>query len=156
MKEFDWSALLSALPSVTAIVAILVPAISSALASRSQERVKRAEMHAPHVYDALSEMTQAYSSLYRDGEQIYVENPYETMRATQARYEIFRTAAFQVLSLVPGLEIQQQISELLEAIRKNGFHVAPGYDTQFLALLNSVNAYMLSSKVKGTRKRKKR
>lgn len=102
----------------------------------------------PHVYDALSEMTKSYSSLSREGEQLLHEKPYEMLQVAQARYEDFRSAAYKVLSLVPGLDIQQQISKLLDAIYKNGLHASPTHDALFFELLNSINSSMLSAKVK--------
>lgn len=105
------------------------------------------EIHAPHVYDALEEMTQSYSELFRAGAFRYFEDSNEMERVTQARFENFRGAALKVLSLVPGLGIQQHIAELLNAIRKNGYRITDANDKQFLELLSSINSYMLSLKV---------
>lgn len=113
------------------------------------------EIHAPHTYDALAEMTKTYSAMIRSHDSENWTDITATMRVAKARYENFRAAAYAVFSLVPGTVVQQQISELLEIIQKHEHLIHQEDDTRFLALLSSINDYMLSSKVQNTRKRKK-
>ena len=148
MPAFDWSIVSAAMSAVTAIAAITAPVITSVSANRSQERIKKLELHAPLVYNALADMTKSFSAMLRSNELDSTLEHSANLRVAKFQYETFRAATLTVLSLVPGEAIQQQASELLDAIRKTNFLVFPANDEQFLELLNSVNAYMLSLKEK--------
>ena len=148
MPAFDWSILPTIASTVAAIAAIVAPVITSVSTNRSQERIKKLELHAPLVYNALADMTKSFSAMLRPNELDSTFEHSDNLRAAKFRYETFRAAALTVLSLVPGANIQQQTSELLDAIRSTNYLVQPANDAQFLEMLNSVNAYMLSLKGK--------
>lgn len=149
MPAFDWSIITALAPYAATLAAVVAPVITTVCTTRSQERSKNMEMYSPRVYDALDELAKTYSYMTRcyvaEGNQAEQERLYLSSRA---KYENFMTACHKLLSLVPGADVQQKIFALLTAIRQDGFFISPKHDEQFLALLSSVNSYMLTLRAK--------
>lgn len=151
MSEIDWSVVSAITSAVAAISAIVAPVITAVFTLRSQERIKKQELYSPRVYDALAEMSEAYSSLIRkdysgdDSNAVYARG-YE-------RFGHFTASCYKVMALIPDEDIHSKISALLMD-RQTAFPSA-WHDTAFLEIMSDINASLHSGKLKvWLRKRK--
>ena len=136
MSEIDWSVVSAITSAVAAISAIVAPVITAVFTLRSQERIKKQELYSPRVYDALAEMSEAYSSLIRkdcsgdDTDAVYARG-YE-------RFGHFTASCYKVMALIPGAAFP-----------------SVWHDTAFLEIMSDINASLHSGKLKvWLRKRK--
>lgn len=135
--------------SVTAVAAIVAPVITAIYSAKSQERMKRAELYSPRVYDALAEMSKAYSQLSR-GDDITDDAESATKarkKATIAYYE-FVGAAYKVMSLIPKESIQAQISQLLTELEQYSYFPSERHDELFRHLMRDITKFLQRSRKK--------
>lgn len=136
------------LPSITAIAAIVVPALTSAHASKTQVRIKKYELYTPRVYDALSGMAEAYSLLVRGEMLPETESEREAVfaKASTAYYSFTKTA-YTVMSLIPKKDVQSQITELISEISTCYCIPNLDHDKRFCELMNDITEYMRDLKM---------
>lgn len=147
MQEIDYSIVSAVMSSVTAVVAIVAPIVSSIVATKSQERMKRNEIYAPRVYEALAEMSLRYSRLPRVSTATDNDAARTEYLEALDKLSEFMASCYTVMSLVPGETIHQQITELLTS-----FEGSPSpdrrQDKMLCQLLNDINEYLRTSKIK--------
>lgn len=142
MPEVDWSIISAIASSVTAIIAIIAPAITTVCTIRSQERIKKQELYSPRVYDALAEMSESFASLTRkdysgeDGDKVYM--------CALEKFNCFSTACYKVLALIPDKDIHQKISRLLTD--RQAVYPTPHHDALFIEIMADINAFLSMGK----------
>lgn len=147
MQEIDWPVVSTVVSSVTAVIAIVAPVATSILTIKAQERMKKMELYSPRVYDALAEMSLRYSRLIRGSASRSEEEWRTEYSEATNRLQEFRAASYTVMSLVPGKGIQKQILDLLNSF-DHSLSPDKRQDEMFSQLMNDINEYMLTSKVK--------
>ncbi|MBE6976244.1 MAG: hypothetical protein E7439_03485 [Ruminococcaceae bacterium] len=147
MQEIDYSVVSAVMSSVTAVIAIVAPIISSIVAAKSQERMKRNELYAPRVYDALAQMSLRYSLLPRISTATDSDAAHAEYLEALDRHSEFMASCYTVMSLVPGETIQEQITALLASFEGS---LSPDrkQDKMFCQLMNDINEYLRTSKIK--------
>lgn len=149
MSNFDWSQFSAIMSSVTAIVAIIAPVVTSRLTIKSQERVKKMELYNVRVYDALADMANAYASL--DTRDTSFGDEAEQRRLYLLSVEKcsnFRSTCLKIMSLVPVSAVRCKINLLLQDIGVSILSPTKEHDQIFYELIKDVNAYLLESRVK--------
>lgn len=148
MAKIDWSVISTIASTATALVAIVAPVVTSFLANKSQERMKKMEVYIPRVYDALAEMTEAYGNLTRIDTSHDEESYNKLYLLAVERCQEFEAACYKVMSLVPGENIQRHIAALLQDIGHSALMPSSEHDKIFCQLISEVHQYLLTSKVK--------
>lgn len=130
-----------ALPTITAIVAIIAPVVSTALTLRSNERVKRLEISAPLMRSATTKLISAYAAIQRlsDGGEEYALN---------SQMATFRTACYELASLVPEPSLQTRIFAFSDSVLSNGLICPSEEKDEFQAILAAVSIYTTVSRRK--------
>ena len=144
------------LTSFTALAAVIGPVITSVVTVRSNEQAKKFETHSPKVYAAVQRFTEAYSKLPRqtacswtgDLERSSMISEYATA------YKSLTAAGYEVMSLFPSGEIQEQISSLLTGL-DGEFYVDAKRDQQFRKLTEAISVE-ISAEFSPMKKRRKR
>lgn len=147
MHKIDWSFVSTVISSITAMIAIAAPIITSSITIRSQERMKKNELYAPRVYDALADLSVKYSQIPRRSTATDVDSAKIEYLEVLERHGEFMAACYTVMSLIPGEGIQRQIMDLLSDLEH---YPCPDdkHDKMFCRLMNDINEYLLTSKVK--------
>lgn len=151
MSEIDWSVVSAITSAVAAISAIVAPVITAVFTLRSQERMKKQELYSPRVYDALAEMSEAYSSLIRkdysgeDMDTVY-------MRALE-KFSHFTASCYKVMALIPDEDIHGKISKLL--MDQQTVYPSVLHDAAFLEIMADINASLHSGKIKAWFRKKR-
>lgn len=105
------------LSSVTAIAAVIVPAITTAKTIKSNERMKRLELYSPRLFDAVKRMVDTYSQLKRS-DQLDNPNGQELSESEKVESRIlcsdFFAACCEVMSLIDNNQIQIKLSTLID------------------------------------------
>lgn len=156
MKNVDWSLVSAIISAVTALAAIIAPVVSAIYTVKSQARTKRMESYSARVYDALAELSRTYGALSRHS--AYYDDDTEKQRQMYnlavASAADFRAACYKVLSLVPGPVVQDKINHLLRHIGTNYFSPRRDDDRIYCELMDDINEYLLTLKVKKKKQNK--
>lgn len=129
--------------SLTTVTAIVTPAITTIYTAKSQERVKKAEMYSPRVYDALSDMAKAYSLLMRGEKLPEAESDRQPFydQAINAYYN-FSGTAYTVMALISDKNIQSKITNLITEIQEFSYFPNVLHDKLFCDLMNDITNYL--------------
>ena len=142
MPEVNWSAITALVSAITAIIAIIAPALVSIHSAKSQERLKRMEIHEPRVYDALAEMAEMYAHLSREHRSdADFEKEYH---AAMDKFYCFSATCYKVMTLIPDKEIQAKIATLISD--SSAFSPSVRHDTQFNEIMADITAYLQKGK----------
>lgn len=147
MQGIDWSIVSTVISSVTAVIAIVAPVISSIITMKSQERMKKHELYTPRVYDALAEMSLKYSQLPRRSTATDRDAYHVEYLEALNKHQEFMASCYTVMSLIPGEGIQQQITDLLNSF-EGSLSPSGNQDKMFCLLMNDINEYLRTSKIK--------
>ena len=147
--EINWSLISTIASTITAIIAIVAPVITSIFTAKSQERMKKMELFSPLIYDAVAELVKTYAELRQfvpptedsDAQYAFIE-------AATGRCNKFRAACFKVMSLVPTPQVQEHITNLLAEIGNTVLSPDSRHDQIFYQLIADVNAYHLGPKAR--------
>lgn len=129
-----FSEFFDALPAITAIVAIIAPVVSTALTLRSNERVKRLEISAPLMRSATTKLISTYSAIQRlsdGGEEC----------ALNSQMAAFRTACYELASLVPEPSLQKRIFAFSDSVHSNMLICPSDEKDEFQSILAAVSSY---------------
>ena len=136
------SDVISIVTQITAITALLTSAVTTVCTIRSQERIKKAEIYSPRLYEALANMAQAYSRLTRGDALSESEREHQSVyiRAASAYYE-FSSAAYTVVAVISDKEIRSEITKLIAEIRDCSFIPNCLHDEMFCNIMVAISAH---------------
>lgn len=122
MNTSDLVVLLS---SVTAIIAVVAPVVSTLVTVKSNERIARLKLRIPQNYEAINRMVSAYSKLQDNNKCDYLADAddFQTRHRMLTEYHEFMAAAYSLMTLVTNESIHQQIIELVASIKQNHYTV---------------------------------
>ena len=132
--------------SVTALAAIVAPVITAIYSGKTQERMKRTELYSPRVYDALADMSKAYSQLSRGTDA--TDDVTKVHKNAMIVYYEFSCTAYKVMSLIPKEGIQNQISNLLTEIENYSYFPSELHDELFRQLMRDITKFLQKSRKK--------
>lgn len=133
--------LLDALPTITAIVAIIAPVVSTALTLRSNERVRRLEISAPLMRSATTKLISSYSAISHNREAA-------DDLGLDAAIADFRPACYELALLVPNRTLQRRIFAFPDAVVANRLICPEEEKDEFQAILSAVSVYTTVSRQK--------
>lgn len=127
----DISVISLILSSVTAIVAVIGPIVSSVITLKSNESLKRLDLYSPRVYEAAQKFMMLYSKIPRYEDLEWKTELEFSNACKKARGPIkeFIAAGYEVASLMPNENIQQN---LLSLISKMQYRSSADEDTDVL------------------------
>lgn len=101
---------------LTAIAALVAPAISAYITVKATERSKKFELYAPQAYGAVRKLTEAYSQFPRQSDYFKVsEYQKENLHFNYTKgYQAFSAAAYEVMSLICAPDIHNLLINLLK------------------------------------------
>lgn len=162
METIETADIALIMSSITAIAAVIIPVISTAITLRHNEKLKRTELHSPKIYEAVNQLVGAYSNLMRyddpnfsppsglsaEDHKGFIRN---RNQATYIQFMTFKTACYEIISLIPNAEIHNDLLALLVELER--FHHCPDeeHDQLFYATLAKI-ALVISPKQSNTRK----
>lgn len=138
MSNVDFPLLLT---SLTALAAVIGPVVSTCITIRSNERLRREELHTPKVYAAISQMISAFHGLHRQGDRVTHSgwDPEQRVRDSQSAYTAFSAACFDLMSLMPNEDIRGQLTYLLQSINSTGFQVSAEHEAVFNQIIAAIS-----------------
>ena len=137
-----------ALSSVTALAAVIVPGICTYFTIRSQMKIKKMELYAPRVYDALAEMSAAYSQLSRNTDPKFGEYKEPDYTEASQKFHHFMSSCYRVMSLVPDEHIGLMITDLLNLITQAGFSSTAFTDPKFYQIMEAISKFIRTRKLR--------
>lgn len=159
METIDLPLLLT---SLTALAAVVCPAISTCVTVRSNERSRRTELHAPKVYESVSRMISAFHLLHRQGDHVSYSGWDQETRLRHSRecFSSFSVACFEVMALLSCENIRSQLTGLLSSLTAAGYQASADHEAVFNQVVADIAKELscASSKYKlsPNRKRKSR
>ncbi len=127
--------------SITAIAAIVAPTISAIMTIKSNEKIKQLELHSPKVYDAVNRMISSYSKMPRllddfDTTEYDPERNAQILQHVNSAFSDFRACCYEVIALIPNVEIHQQIASFINIVNLN-YHL-PEEEAAFRELVTAI------------------
>lgn len=128
--------------AITTIAAIIGPILGSIVSNHYALKLKRMELNYPRIFDTITDLTNDYRSLYRNGEL-----PSEAINkdVPAARYYSFLQACRKITALLPSVYLFFRIRRLLFKLEEAQYCRSPETDADFNAILEIIS-------IKSTRK----
>lgn len=129
METIETTDIALIMSSITAIAAVIIPVISTAITLRHNEKIKRTELHSPKIYDAVNQLVITYFNLLHYGDPDTKYKPWTTIEESRAnkeafsdlkfsRFKPFKIACYNVLSLISDETVHREILELINTLEE--------------------------------------
>lgn len=138
--SIDYAFISAVASAVTAVVAIVAPIISNIVNVKSNEKLKRLELHSPRVYHAVAQMIISYSNMPRhwDYTEKNLEQKERYYQEVHESFNQFRASSYEVMSLVPNIKIHQQILDCINILEANSGHHFPKNEEAFQKIVAAI------------------
>ena len=140
MENIDWSLISAIASSATAIAAVAAPVITNFFTLKHQERIKKLEVYSPRVFDAIEELTDAYSKLsYFHEEGTSSTDAYDKL---QSDAKAFSAICHRICALIPNKEIHAKATDLLADLEKRGYLTGQSSNKLFDQLIEMIAEHL--------------
>ena len=135
----DFEQLSLTLTTITAIAAILGPIISTIISIRSNRKLRKMEMYAPRIFQAVQKLSDAYSQFPRKADYEAtsdIQRPGLVKKSASAHRALI-AAAYELMSLIADDDIHAHVNVLIASLEGHKFATSE-HDKKYQSLTSAI------------------